>query len=424
MIRGLEFSADSTKLAVAQSDNIVFVYKLGLEWGEKKSICNKFPTSSSVTCMSWPREQGSDIVFGLAEGKVRIGLLKNNKAAVLYSTESYVVSVASSRDGRSIVSGHLDGSIYTFNLESQSGQKIISYSSVPYGLAWGESIVCAGIDGRVAFYDPRGNLSQKFDYANDPKVKDFTQAASNPSGETIVLGNFNRFYIYNYNSRRGQWEEIGVKDIENYYSVTSLTWKQDGSKLVTGSLCGSVDIFDASMKKIRYKDKFEFNYVAPNQIIVKTLSDGSRCVVKTKYAPEISKINVYQDRYVVANTYESLILGDLVSTKIAEVQWKGSGNQKYDFSNPDVCMIINAGELILVEYGNDEILGTARTEYTKPQLISARLSYSHDGKGENHKMIAYLLDNQTITIQNLNTASFEATISHDQKVLNRLLSSS
>jgi len=27
---------------VAQSDNIVFIYKLGVEWGEKKSICNKF----------------------------------------------------------------------------------------------------------------------------------------------------------------------------------------------------------------------------------------------------------------------------------------------------------------------------------------------------------------------------------------------
>ena len=366
--------------------------------------------------MTWPRERSGDIVFGLAEGKVRVGFLKNNKTAVLYSTDSYVVSVASSRDGNSVVSGHLDGSIYTFNLETQSGQKVINYNSVPYGLAWGESIVCAGIDGRVAFYDARGNLFQKFDYTNDDKVKDFTQAASNPSGETIVLGNFNRFYIYNYNSRRGQWEEIGVKNIENYYSVTAICWKQDGSKLVTGSLCGSVDMFDASMKKIKYKGKFEFNYVAPNQVIVKTLSDGSRCVVKSKYGPEISKINIYQDRYVVANTYDSLLLGDLATAKISEVQWKGSGNEKYDFSNPNVCMIINAGELILVEYGNDDILGTARTEYTRPHLISARLSYVPNLQGENPKMMAYLLDNQTITIQDLNTSSFVATISHDQKV--------
>lgn len=34
IVRDLCFSPDSTRLAVAQSDCIVFVYKLGLEWGE------------------------------------------------------------------------------------------------------------------------------------------------------------------------------------------------------------------------------------------------------------------------------------------------------------------------------------------------------------------------------------------------------
>jgi intraflagellar transport protein 172 len=42
-VRAIAFSPDSQKLAIAQSDNIVFIYKLGPEWGDKKSICNKFP---------------------------------------------------------------------------------------------------------------------------------------------------------------------------------------------------------------------------------------------------------------------------------------------------------------------------------------------------------------------------------------------
>ena len=33
---GLAFSPDSNKLAVAQTDNIVFVYKIGDDFGEKK----------------------------------------------------------------------------------------------------------------------------------------------------------------------------------------------------------------------------------------------------------------------------------------------------------------------------------------------------------------------------------------------------
>ena len=37
-------------------------------------------------------------------------------------------------------------------------------------------------------------------------------------------------------------------------------------------------------------------------------------------------------------------------------------------------MISNAGELTLVEYGRNEPLGTCRTEYMKPNLISARIN--------------------------------------------------
>ena len=55
---GLAFSPDSTKIAVSQTDNIIYVYKIGDKWyvccnkyyknselcygrGEKKVICNK-----------------------------------------------------------------------------------------------------------------------------------------------------------------------------------------------------------------------------------------------------------------------------------------------------------------------------------------------------------------------------------------------
>jgi len=56
----------------------------------------------------------------LAEGKVRIGKTKNNQSNSLYSSESYVVSIAASPNGVSICSGHLDGVIYTFNLETKA----------------------------------------------------------------------------------------------------------------------------------------------------------------------------------------------------------------------------------------------------------------------------------------------------------------
>jgi intraflagellar transport protein 172 len=57
-------------------------------------------------------------VFGLAEGKVKVGVLKNNKSQVAFSTESYVVAIASNREGDQVISGHLDGSIYLYNMDN------------------------------------------------------------------------------------------------------------------------------------------------------------------------------------------------------------------------------------------------------------------------------------------------------------------
>lgn len=70
VVRSMAFSPDSTKLALAQSDNIVFVYRLGLEWGEKKSICNKFQQSAPITAMVWPNSRDQELIFATADGKV------------------------------------------------------------------------------------------------------------------------------------------------------------------------------------------------------------------------------------------------------------------------------------------------------------------------------------------------------------------
>lgn len=180
-----------------------------------------------------------------------------------------------------------------------------------------------------------------------------------------------------------------MKQIENYYTVTALNWKTDGTKLVTGSLCGSVDWYDASTKKINYKGKFELNYVSPSQIVVKTLASGRTSQVRSVQGSDITKVNIFQDRFAVANTYDTIIVADLEANKCSEVPWRNDGKEKYDFSNPGVCMVFSGGELTLIEYGSNTPLGNCRTEYMKTNLISARLNTQG---AKSTKMIAYLLD--------------------------------
>lgn len=82
-----------------------------------------------------------------------------------------------------------------------------------------------------------------------------------------------------------------------------------------------------------------------------------------------------KNNYLVARTDESLILCDLTRNLSSEVSWTKSGDhEKFYFENPNVCLIFNAGELSLVEYGDNFILRSVRTEFVNPHTISVRLN--------------------------------------------------
>jgi hypothetical protein len=161
---------------------------------------------------------------------------------------------------------------------------------VPYALAWGKSIVAAGNDKRggyrpdtlfravglpccpcarpclptptppppphahdftrlpphphsppspqpnaVCFYDDEGNPERTFDYSGEADVKEFGCAVVSPSSVAVVVGNFNRFITYAFNSRLGEWEESKATVVPHLYNVTALGWKADGRYAILSS---------------------------------------------------------------------------------------------------------------------------------------------------------------------------------------------
>ncbi|KAG5846565.1 hypothetical protein ANANG_G00116340 [Anguilla anguilla] len=421
VVKSMAFSPDSTKIAIAQTDNIIYVYKIGEEWGEKKVICNKFVQTSAVTCLLWPAEHA--IIFGLAEGKVRLANTKTNKSSTIYGTESYVVSLTSNVSGKGILSGHADGTVvrYFFDDEGsgESQGKLLTHPCPPYALAWSaNSIIVAGCDKKIVAYGKEGHVIQTFDYSRDGSEKEFTVAATSPSGQSVVLGSYNRLRVFNWSPRKGLWDEAPSKEIPNLYTITALAWKRDGSRLCAGTLCGGVEQFDCCLRRSIYKNKFEMTYVGLSQVIVKNLSSGTRVVLKSHYGYEIDEVKIMgKDRFLVAHTSSTLLLGDLGSNKLSEVAWQGSGgNEKFFFENETVCMIFNAGELTLVEYGNNEILGSVRTEFMNPHLISVRLNERKQRGVEDNKKLAYLIDIKTIAIVDLAVGCNLGTVSHDSKI--------
>ena len=101
-------------------------------------------------------------------------------------------------------------------------------------------------------------------------------------------------------------------------------------------------------------------------------------MVTSKRGLEILKVDILKDRYVIAETNNTLIVGDLEIDKNSEIEWNGSGNEKFEFSSQGVCWISNAGEVSVIEFGVDEIIGTFRTEYVSSKHITATIQH-HKG---------------------------------------------
>ncbi len=416
VITGVAFSPDSSRLAIAQSDNVVFVYKIGNNWGDKKSISTKFIVTSSVTCLIWPQQEA--LFFGLAEGKVRMGNMRSGKSSTVYNVNSFTISLTANGRGSGIMSSHADGKIVRYILNDQDvhtsevNGNLAVHSCPVTALAWTPNgYFCAGSDKRVIVYGKNGKELQRFEYSDSEK--DFTAAAVSPSGQSRVLGSFARFRLFTWSSRQAQWLESDPKDIENLYTVTAMSWKPDGSKLAAGTLLGGVALFDCSLKRQIYRNRFEITYVGLSQAIIKDLSSGRRMVLKSNYGYEVEDVKILgqEMRYIVSHTQNTLLLGDLMTARLSEIEWKGSGNERYSFDNANVCVIFNAGELSLVEYGAEEILECVRTEHMSRNLISARVGE----RKSNIRMLAYLADPKSVIINDLNTRQTIANISHDNR---------
>lgn len=435
-IRAVAFSADCTRLAVAQSDNIVYVYKLGAtNWTDKKIICNKFALPGSVCDMIWLA--AGPIVAGLEDGAVRALNCKTNKSQNLYASDSsMVVALAANGRGTGFVCGHADGSVVRFLVADGAADRpsgrLFTHSTAAVALAWTHTdIVAAGSDRRIAFYDQQGRQTRVFDYGRDDSEREFMVAASSPNGLAVAVGSFDRVRVFAWSPRQSAWTEAATRQVENLYSVTALTWRRDGARLAVGSVCGAVIVFDAVLRRTVWQNRFELTYVAPGQVLLRSLQDAAAeaLVIESRLGGwEIEDVRIMgRDSYCVARTDGSLIVGDFTRNLLSEVPWSATGrHERFYFENPNVCLVFNAGELSLVEYGVDAVLATVRTEFVNPHVISVRLNERRSGAVHavsavaDNKKLAYLLDQKTICVVDLATAQARAPvvvqIGHDSKI--------
>ena len=87
-----------------------------------------------------------------------------------------------------------------------------------------------------------GKILQQFDYAKEEGEKEFCCASTSPSGQSVVLGSFDQLRLFNWSPKRESWEEGGLKHIPYLYTITAVSWKRDGAKIVAVRCHDSVSL--------------------------------------------------------------------------------------------------------------------------------------------------------------------------------------
>lgn len=197
--------------------------------------------------------------------------------------------------------------------------RIISLKFVPTILEWGESVIVSGTDGFVLFYDKEGRLIKQFDYTRQDDVEEFSTSVLNPGGNTVVLGGFDKLYMYDYSSSKLTWVEVPPIKIAGLYCTSALAWKPDGSRLVVSNMCGAVEILEYCLRKSSLNGKFELNYISPSRIQVKRLTDNRKADVQCQFGYDLEDVKILEDQFLVARTCETLIIADVETAKVSEV---------------------------------------------------------------------------------------------------------
>lgn len=177
-----------------------------------------------------------------------------------------------------------------------------------------------------------------------------------------------------------------------------------------------------SFRRTVVRGSHEVAYVGPSQVVIRPLSDSSQrsIVVRSQTGLEIEDVRILgrRDNNVVARTARTLLIGDIELGLISEIPWEDrpSGGEKFFFEYPVVCLIFCSGELTIVEYGQNEVLGSVRTEAVNPHVVSVRVNERPSASEGENKKLAYLLDPRTVRVVDLLTGATINIIVHDARI--------
>lgn len=155
--------------------------------------------------------------------------------------------------GTEMIASFTDGKIAVFEVGDEdqvSLVTVIRHTCPPTALAiMNDAVLAGGYDKKLTIYDKRsGEVKQLFDYSLESEDREFSCAAANPEGKSVVVGSYNKLFVYHYVPRRKEWQEGNAQDFDGLYVVSTIQWKRDGSVLAVANNIGAMYLVEATYK--------------------------------------------------------------------------------------------------------------------------------------------------------------------------------
>lgn len=136
-------------------------------------------------------------------------------------------------------------------------------------------------------------------------------------------------------------------------------------------MLGSVDLFDVSIKKVKLGGKYELNYLSSSKIRITSNDNSVNSVIFSQRGLEIHSVEVKANRFILAHTSKTLVLGDLKRSLVSEIEWKSEQTiDNCKFNETGLLWLSAGNEVVIIELGKCDILASFRTEFIKGRLIS------------------------------------------------------
>ncbi|PFH32230.1 putative intraflagellar transport protein [Besnoitia besnoiti] len=410
-VTAVALSPDSLRVAVAQSDDMVFVYHVGHAPTDKKAVYRKFPTHAPATSLVWPSGSADAFYYGLVNGRVRVAQVELNKSGTLFDKKSPVTCIGCQHAGNILASGHADGSVQLCSMDAGANKsttkEAYKFSAAVSAIGFApRCIAAASQTAHVALFAGDGALLQVLDFNRvSPPLKDISALCFHPAGARLVVAAGEQLHVFSRRSaatpaapenndelharfslflpeslwkKASAWGTLGAPvKLEGCCGVSTLCWTPDGSTLYAGTLRGSVEKFASFTKKARWGNTFEFYFLSPSRVRAKRLSDRRSIVIEAaakdepERAPSIERLEVYQERFVVAHTDSNqVVFADIETRKVSTLSASWRVPAKFVFHADSVCLVHHErASVAVVLLGYSEIAG-------HEQLPSSRRAFA------------------------------------------------